>query len=157
MDFYKNEIILSVEAPFYGAKDQCKDFIQKIKSFCQVIKVSNAYKVQAGMKNESQAMIVLSIFVRTSLIVEKFLEKTQEIQTKVNFKLLTYNQEISMIPDLTLPHPDLVSQSILLYCSAEVLPNYVHPILKKDLGTLSLRHEFTEDAEFYLQGKTFIE
>lgn len=157
MNFYKNEILLSIEAPFYGAIDFSKEFIKQIKPFSYIIKISSAYKVQSRTKPDSEAKVVFSIHVRTSLIVEKFLEQIKNIETKIKFKLLTYNQEVSMTPQLTLPHPDLISENILLYCSAEIMPEYVHPILKQELGVLSLRHEFTDDAEFYLQGKTFLE
>jgi 7,8-dihydro-6-hydroxymethylpterin-pyrophosphokinase len=157
MDFYKNEILLSLEAPFYGATDLSKDFIQKIRPFCQIIKISSAYKVLNKEKSESEATIVFSLHIRSSLVVEQFLNKITQIPSSVKFKLLIYNHDVSMRPELTLPHPNLVSESILLCCAAEVMPDYVHPILKKKLGVLSLRHDFNQDAEFYLQGKTFLE
>ena len=95
--------------------------------------------------------------MRSSLISEQLVLKLNEIKSEVTFKLLLHNQEVSMIPNLTLPHPDLIAESIILCCAAELMPDFVHPILKKDLSALSLRHDFNEDAEFYLQGKKFLE
>ncbi|MBK7961454.1 MAG: hypothetical protein IPK04_09785 [Bdellovibrionales bacterium] len=55
----------------------------------------------------------------------------------MSIKLLLYDQEVIMTPELTLPHPDLQYDLLTLRLSSEVWSRYEHPVLKKTLGELS--------------------
>lgn len=67
---------------------------------------------------------------------------------------LAIEQETSMTPELTLPHPLLHTDSLATRCAAEVWGNYEHPVLRKTLHDLARSAPAIVNAEFLLQGKT---
>ncbi len=98
--------------------------------------------------------------IKTSLRIEKLnaylknLEsfcQSQSLQ-EVHFKILAYEQEVHLIPDLNVPWPSLFEDFLILKCATEVWPDYVHPILKRTLLQLLSEKSAKPDFEFLRQG-----
>jgi 2-amino-4-hydroxy-6-hydroxymethyldihydropteridine diphosphokinase len=54
----------------------------------------------------------------------------------LDIDLLFIDNEIIKNDKLTVPHPYLHERNFVLEPLKEILPNYIHPILKKDINTL---------------------
>lgn len=63
-------------------------------------------------------------------------EKSEKKPRTIDLDLLFYGHERTDTPFLTLPHPRLHLRNFVLVPLAEIAPNFVHPILNKDIRTL---------------------
>ncbi|MBA2380097.1 MAG: 2-amino-4-hydroxy-6-hydroxymethyldihydropteridine diphosphokinase [Blastocatellia bacterium] len=70
-------------------------------------------------------------------------EKSQKMPRSIDLDLLFYSSVTMVTPFLTLPHPRLHKRSFVLVPLAEIAPEFVHPILHKDIRAL---HAETNDA-----------
>ncbi len=75
---------------------------------------------------------------------------------RVKMTLLALDIETLMVPDLTLPHPSLHIDPLVIRCATEVWGNFEHPILKKTLHELAQALPPITNAEFMLQGKSLV-
>jgi len=96
------------------------------------------------------------IKVKTSLSANDFLTKCQEIEIKlgrntktiiqkgkaiyysrtIDIDILFYDDLIIDTKELTIPHPCLQYRLFVLKPMLEIAPNFIHPILKKDITSL---------------------
>ena len=87
--------------------------------------------------------------VETSLPPEELLEILLTIERKlgrerrikwgpriIDIDLLYYNQEIIRTDTLSVPHPFIPERRFTLAPLAEIAPDFIHPVLKKDQETL---------------------
>lgn len=63
-------------------------------------------------------------------------DKSLKKPRTIDLDLLFYGREISDSPFLTVPHPRLHLRNFVLVPLAEIAPNFVHPILQKNIQTL---------------------
>ncbi len=61
---------------------------------------------------------------------EKWMERTMDID------ILFFNNDIIDSPNLTIPHPFIQERKFVLVPMAEIAPDFIHPVLKKSIGTL---------------------
>lgn len=47
----------------------------------------------------------------------------------LDLDLIFYDKEVIDTPDLTVPHPDMQNRDFVLRPAAELMPNYIHPVL----------------------------
>ncbi len=57
----------------------------------------------------------------------------------IDIDLLFYDQLVSEIPELTLPHPRLVERAFVLAPLAEIAPDLIHPVLHVTVGALAAK------------------
>ena len=60
----------------------------------------------------------------------------RNLPRKVDLDVLLYDDEILNEADLKVPHPRLHERLFVLQPLAEIAPDWVHPVLKKRVGTL---------------------
>ena len=134
-------------------------------------KVSSIYEVKSDFTEthqhteavtfmgQSLCYVLLVEFDGTSKDLQKI---TKEVERKTNLslekeyiqiELLTYDDEISMLPTLTLPHPDLHKKAEFLVPSSEVLPTFEHPVLEKTLLQIESNNKYRGKVHFYAQSK----
>jgi 7,8-dihydro-6-hydroxymethylpterin-pyrophosphokinase len=70
--------------------------------------------------------------------------------------LLVFNKDVIMLPNQTLPHPLMVSDTVLLRCASEVWGDYEHPILAQTLNEIVDSNRFFDKVEFYSQGSLLL-
>ncbi len=61
---------------------------------------------------------------------EKWAERTMDID------ILFYNDEIINDPDLKIPHPFMSERKFVLAPMAQLAPDFIHPVLKKNIRTM---------------------
>lgn len=54
----------------------------------------------------------------------------------IDVDIIAFNNEVAALPELTLPHPRMQDRNFVLYPLRDVMPEWVHPVLKKDIDLL---------------------
>ena len=89
------------------------------------------------------------IKIKTPFDAFKVLQKSQTIEDNlgrernekwgkrtIDIDILFYNNEIINTTKLNIPHPLIQKRKFVLVPLSEIAPNYIHPILKKNISTL---------------------
>lgn len=76
-------------------------------------------------------------------------------EEKIELTLLCYENFLNMTPNLNLPHPDLQADPLLIRCSAEVWPEYEHPVFQKSMREHAIDTRRVVECEFLLPSKKF--
>ena len=83
------------------------------------------------------------------LRIEYLLERTDKSLKKprtIDLDLLFYAHEHTDTPFLTVPHPRAHLRRFVLIPMNEVAPNFLHPLLHKDISTLLVECEDTSQV-----------
>ena len=156
MNGLQNKLTLS----FGGNQEttlQCfeKAKLQIEKKIGEISIISSIYKTEAwGMEVNTPDFFNQTLTVETSLKPKKILKKTQKIELKLGRKnkstnkdykdrpididLLFYNNKIIEKPNLKIPHYLLHTRKFILKPLDEIMPDYIHPVLKKTIKKLLL-------------------
>ncbi len=107
----------------------------------QVKKISSLYETAPVDFLEQDSFYNAVVSIETSLSPEQLLHACQEIEVRLDKKiviskgprtldldLLFYGQMILNTPDLILPHPEIARRLFVLIPLAEIEPNYMHPV-----------------------------
>ena len=119
--------------------------------------VSSIYRVPLS-SNDGQFGYFVVVRMETPFDADTLLSAIYKVeQTFVeqgaHIVLLAWEDLISMVPQLTLPHPTLVSNPLVLHTATEVWDQYFHPVLGKTLLEIAKAKVNTQGAEFFAQGK----
>ncbi len=116
------------------------------KSLGEIISVSSVYESEPWGFEASVAFLNLVVRVESAFEPLEILKRTQEIErllgrtTKTNggyvsrtldIDLLFFDDEIIDMPELTVPHVQIVNRRFTLMPLVEVVPAKIHPVLKK--------------------------
>lgn len=55
----------------------------------------------------------------------------------IDIDILFYNEAIISLPDLEIPHPQIPYRKFILIPLMEIMPHFIHPVLKKTIKFLS--------------------
>lgn len=102
-----------------------------------------------GVKNQScfLNMVILTYTfennplktLQTIKHIEKKLGRKQTYRwgpRTIDIDIIFWNRDIFQSPELTIPHTDLQNRDFVLLPLLEIIPNYVHPLLKTNIYTL---------------------
>jgi 7,8-dihydro-6-hydroxymethylpterin-pyrophosphokinase len=141
-----------------SAKEQ--RIIRVLNSYHHLFKIKNissVYKKISEAASRLDEEMSFAIVAETKIDADNLLAAKQSLEgSDYTADLLVFNESIQWIPELPLPSPLLHFDPLVLHCSAEVAPDYIHPILKEDLKTLDINN-ITTDFEFLFQGKIYID
>ncbi|WP_127845740.1 2-amino-4-hydroxy-6-hydroxymethyldihydropteridine diphosphokinase [Psychroflexus aestuariivivens] len=131
-----------------GWLSQALNFI--FEEIGDVKRVSKIYKTPAwGFEGEDFLNAVVEIDTRFS--AEKTLKKLLNIELKlgrtriensgyqsrtIDLDLIFYGQDQIESEHLTIPHPKMIDRKFVLYPLADLIPNFVHPILNSKISDL---------------------
>jgi len=114
------------------------------------IYTSNALTPDNSPNNWDLPYLNLAVLCHTNLSAEDILFHTQNIEIKlgriknekwspriIDIDLLIYENLIINKENLQIPHPHLLERPFALWPLADLLPNYIHPVLQKNLYELS--------------------
>ncbi|MBN8535671.1 MAG: hypothetical protein J0M15_01340 [Deltaproteobacteria bacterium] len=155
-----NSCLIRFQFSTLDSKDKIKAFIQDFKSKFDIEKVSSVFKRRTNKLSDLYDLQEFVAKVRTTIPSMELKVKIniQKLNSYNSFKieLLAYDGETKITPQLTLPHPNLYLDSLILHCSAEIWPEYIHPIYRKTLKTCDLERNI-EGLDFLYQGKFFLD
>ncbi len=121
------------------------------KNIGLISKSSSLYKTAAWGETNQSDFLNQVILVATNLSPIELLNKCMEIEKHlgrvrtdknkwreriIDIDILFYNSETITLPNLEIPHPQIAYRKFILTPLREILPNLVHPILKKTIKNL---------------------
>lgn len=93
------------------------------------------------------------VFLQTALDIEKRLGRTRSADgprytsRPIDIDILFYGTEVIDTPALTVPHPRLAERNFVLTPLCEILPDFIHPVLHKNIQIL--REECPDQSEVH--------
>lgn len=126
------------------------DAIRRIeKKIAPVIKASSVYETQSWGKTDLPDYLNQVIILQTEMSALQVLGNVLAIEIKlgrmreekwgsrtIDIDILFYGDAIISAPGLVVPHPQLHKRSFTLAPLAEIAPQFVHPLLNKNILTL---------------------
>lgn len=122
----------------------------EIAAFSKILKKSKIYETEPVGGEPQADFLNMVIEISTDSTPSELIIKLQEIEHKmgrvketingpriIDLDILFYNDEIINHPNLIIPHPRLGQRHFVLTPLSEIAPHKVHPILNKDIKTLS--------------------
>lgn len=89
--------------------------------------------------------IILDSYLAPELLMKKIIaieEKMGRVRKVkwepriVDIDILFFNNEVIELKDLTVPHPGIQLRKFVLMPLAEIIPDFIHPVLKKSVTAL---------------------
>jgi len=115
----------------------------------KISKESKFYQTEAwGLKNQddfiNQAFVVETELNLQDLLyncqhIEALLHRKREVRwgpRTIDIDIIFYNNEVVSDGDVVVPHPRMHERNFVLHPLAEIVPEYIHPILKKSVQEL---------------------
>lgn len=126
------------------------------RDIAPVVNKSAVYETQSWGKTDEPEYLNQVLLIETSLSAAEVLEKILAIEKAlgrertakwgsrtIDIDILFYEQEIINQPGLHIPHPELHKRRFTLEPLAEIVPDWVHPVLNKKI--LQLKAELSDD------------
>lgn len=156
----QHQTLIHLSAEFSGGLSAARKIVREVHELGNVIAVSSVYKRFSGdSRADMNATIETVLHFTTDFPVDELLWHFRRLtkESNVLLTLLSYDDLVVLSPQLTLPHPSLHTDPLMVRCASEALPTYEHPIIQKTLAEISGQASPARDAEFYLQGKTLVD
>jgi len=125
------------------------------KQVGQVTKTSAVYETQSWGKTNEPDYLNQVLLLQTDIAPHAVLEKILQIEASlgrlrkekwgsrtIDIDILFYDDEIINEPALIIPHPELQNRRFTLEPLAEIAPDKIHPIFKKNM--LQLKNELRD-------------
>ena len=132
--------------------------IDKIGDKSLILSKSAIYSTAAWGLEDQADFLNQVVCVKTSLNSLELLEDVLDIEQKlgreriqkwgsriIDIDILYFNDEIVEIPKLIIPHPHIQDRKFVLVPLVEMIPDYVHPKLKKT--NVELLNECSDSLE----------
>lgn len=150
IDKRKNNVILSLGGNLGDVQQVfVKAIISLQKKIGNLMLSSSLYKTKAwGVENQpdflNQVIVLVSDLtpmevLEVCLTVEEDLGRVRKERWHeriIDIDVLFYNDELIKTENLLIPHPYIQDRNFILYPLVEVIPDFLHPVLKKTLREL---------------------
>jgi 7,8-dihydro-6-hydroxymethylpterin-pyrophosphokinase len=155
-----HQTLVHVSADLVGGTAVAQGLIEDMKRVGQIQALSSVYKRFANAhKTDLQASLETVLYFRTNCAVDELLWyfRSYTKERRAQLTLLSYDDLVVLSPQLTLPHPSLHTDHLMVRCASEALPSYEHPIIQKRLTEIAGQGLTLVNAEFFLQGKSLVD
>jgi 7,8-dihydro-6-hydroxymethylpterin-pyrophosphokinase len=162
----KTALVL-VSIKMISGQEILKRLVNELKLISWDLEFSSVYvQYETEQRYDFDANMVTVLKIVMSQSTQELAQSLERIQNyllsytgpnRVKLVPLAIEQETLLIPGLTLPHPSLHGDALVIRCAAEVWGHYEHPVLKKTLHDLARHLPPITNAEFMLQGKSLVE
>lgn len=161
------DFLISVRTEFSHGKTAINKVLWNLKKNFKLISASSVYRVASQEKSNDVSYLSFVLRLQSSMSLTETgqcLHETQDrlgdanLKYRISIQFLTFGYEIVSMGRFSLPDPEMHSTPELIIPSAEVWPDYVHPVLGKKLKDLTLNlTEFSPMIEFYSQGGALLD
>jgi 7,8-dihydro-6-hydroxymethylpterin-pyrophosphokinase len=155
-------VLIGVEAGILKGLDTMRWTIESLQRFSEVVSVSTVVQSSTLVERPCIRVVVkVSLAIHSEQVVQELIAIENEYDEKlkvmepIHCYLLAQDQTVCLTPEITLPHPQMVSNAAWLYCSWEVWRNYRHPVLDLTLERILSQTNVT-NVEFFSQGKAVV-
>lgn len=160
MKVFNHQTLVQISLDLVGGTPVAQKLISNMKRFGEVLAISSVYKRYRGSNRvDLNANIEVALRFATDCAVDELLWHLRQIVTdeKAEITLLSYDDLVVLSPQLTLPHPTLHTDLLIVRCASEAWPQYEHPIIQKTLSEIASTALPAVDSEFFLQGKSLVD
>lgn len=141
-----------------GGVARAQKALEVLSAQIQFVEISSVYKrFKSSDHADLNAALEFVVKAVTSLEPEVLMSFLEDGDQKVRVTLLAYDALIMMSPHLTLPYPELHTDTLIIHCAAEAWGQYEHPVYQKTLSEISHGARVSIDTEFFLQGRTLVD
>jgi 7,8-dihydro-6-hydroxymethylpterin-pyrophosphokinase len=160
MKDYNHQTLVHITTDLVGGTTVAQIILKEMEKLGHTLAISSVYKRYLG-KNRVDLNANIETVVRfaTDFAVDELLWHFKQItkNQKVNLNLLSYDNLVVLSPQLTLPHPSLHTDFLIVRCASEAWSQFEHPIIQKTLSEIASGALPALDAEFFLQGKSLVD
>ena len=145
----KNKAYLSLGSNIEDRKLNLKTAIKKIEKLGEIAKKSAIYETEPVDYKEQSRFLNLAIVIETELSPSELIIKLQGIEQEmgrikeiakgprnIDIDIIFYNHEIINQKNLQIPHPSYEKRNFVLTPMAEIAPDYIDPITKKNISEI---------------------
>jgi 2-amino-4-hydroxy-6-hydroxymethyldihydropteridine diphosphokinase len=151
-----NNIFLLLGSNLGNRKGFLQQAVEQIEAeIAPLTHASSVYETQSWGKTDEPDYLNQVLELQTVLPAREVLQKILAIETLLGRKreekwgsriididILFYGDAIINEPDLKIPHPELHNRRFTLEPLAEIAPDFVHPVLNKNI--LQLKNELSD-------------
>ena len=132
----------------------------------KLVRASTLYESEPWGEKNQPWFVNAGLEVKTTLSPSEFLTKMQNIETKlgrvrdkntkkwsereIDIDIIFWGNEIINEPDLKIPHPYAHRRAFVLVPFLELIPDFIHPVIKKSL--IDIHSELEEPEDVWLYG-----
>ena len=163
----RKQVVLSLGGNVGNVKDTFINAINSLEKKVGKLMISSSlYTTKAwGVENQPDFINQIIIF-KTNNTPQEVLKECLQIEIdlgrvrlegekwqkrRIDIDILFYGSEIINSKDLILPHPNLHQRNFVLYPLAELIPDFIHPILMESI------HELKNNCQDKLKAIKIIE
>lgn len=118
----------------------------------RVLRKSSLYETEPWGFESQELFLNQAVIFETSLVPGEFLQLCLDTEQKlgrtrtpgvryssrtIDIDLLFWDSEIIDTPELTIPHPRIAERNFVLTPLREIMPGFIHPVLKKNISELA--------------------
>jgi 2-amino-4-hydroxy-6-hydroxymethyldihydropteridine diphosphokinase len=115
----------------------------------KILACSSVYETEAWGKRGQAHFLNQALLVETHLSAQDLMaavlsiehalgrERTEKYGARtIDIDIIFFNGDIVKQKNLVIPHPEIQNRRFVLQCLVEIVPNYLHPVLKKTVEKL---------------------
>lgn len=159
MKVYNHQTLVHIVADLVGGTSVAQNLVAEMEKVGQIAAVSSVYKrYLSNSRVDLNANIEAVVRLATDCEVDELLWhfKQYVLEKKAALNLLSYDDLVVLSPQLTLPHPSLHTDFLIVRCASEAWTQFEHPIIQKTLSEITSMTFPATDAEFLMQGKSLV-
>jgi 7,8-dihydro-6-hydroxymethylpterin-pyrophosphokinase len=154
-----HNLLLVFSVPATSGRESIVSLLESTRSHLEFQNFSGLYKRYSNNRREDLNAELITVAHATSNLQAFELQNIfQKIEAEKRahsltgrIGLLAWDRSISLLPQLTIPHPSLIEDQLILLCAAEACGEFSHPILGKSLRDLLHGVSQSPLAEFVSQ------
>jgi 2-amino-4-hydroxy-6-hydroxymethyldihydropteridine diphosphokinase len=126
------------------------------KGIAPIVQASGVYETQSWGKTDAPDYLNQVLLLQTDMPAQMVLKKILSIELllgrrreekwgsrTIDIDILFYGDAVIDEPDLKVPHPEMHKRRFTLEPFAQIAPNFIHPLIKKNI--LQLKSELKDD------------
>lgn len=159
MKVFNHQTLVHVVTDLVGGTPIAQALATEMGKVGEITSVSSVYKRYLGnnrvdLNANIEAVVRLATDCEVDELLWHFRQFIQDKKAALN--LLSYDNLVVLSPQLTLPHPSLHTDHLIVRCASEAWTQFEHPIIQKTLSEITSLTRPADDAEFFMQGKSLV-
>ena len=166
--------LLAIDARDTNSTKELEALVQWIDANFDLLSISSIYELQSidyapaaarAINAVRERNLSVAISLETDLPATDLVDKLSAKQLTVNKELahssvhlylLFYDNLVSMLPNLYLPHPEWLVRKDWMLASMDLWPNFEHPVLEESIAILGRNKKIRPGDYFFAQGKPLL-
>lgn len=138
-----SEVIFGLGSNLNNPLMQLQTAVDNLGRYFALQRVSNIYKSQSLLKDNQEDYYNIAVIAETDKSPQEILSITQNIEKDmgriklkkwgervIDIDIIDYNREIFKSDNLEIPHNQMIYRSFVLKPLKDIMPEYIHPVLK---------------------------